>query len=911
MVIYIENLKEKIIQKFKLIVKRIIKVIIIKLTPIILICFLVLLFLSSFIYFITVDDGTYKENDWSNTGFVVSEIASNKATIDNIVAYNNGYKLNIDLDEAVDEIIQKLKEENGVLDNYISNKNIKEYLKAFIRAELITQYPDLRNANKIGKEVEDNEVQGCIQIHRATANFINGETTLLTYIDYNTFNSYISNGNDIVTNHFSLDTNGNLVIAGWTRVTTNIESNIPNVQNIKNQIEYSLTTNSIDYKSLLKKYTMPFDFLWALTVMGEDEDFAYNVAQLALDSKIIITVQDNLTTVTTDIVEEYDTQEKIEKNAWIKATVDNISYSKQIAKDSESNPVYYYTKTNIKDETCKTNIDITYADTWLIEYTNQYSNVIPGESKNEDLTTINDTDYKLKESSTLDWDADISSELYHFKVEQCGGLSNYLLKLATESVSGSIGTINYQKYERTLNQKTTTTITTSYNTYTKGTPVVNEKTDKNSSEDNFVTLFIDFDKANKNISSAPEWFFEMLEASPKASDMIDIVKYLLYKATGNDYGVTELDLSIYDSSNFNSISISGQNLLKEYIRYWEHSTPPPTNVDGTKYIIETDGLGHTIVGYGVDIENSGYKQLFIDAGYPTMVGGEVDIDFVDTIEEKIIGNALTQIKSMTSELNLTDYQINALVSRAYNCGISGSISVLRGSPNLNFIDACKKYWNQDTDNKFEKKDNNADFSHSLYIQYMCKPVTSEANYIAELERRRKSEWILFQTGYYNILDKWHSSTSDILQAADEVHQYQITWTYSVGGDLYWNNIEKSLNNPNKVTCCATYVSCVVYKSGYFTEAQMNQFRNYNYCPELYNDLVNAGWQVISSYNELEPGDIVFMNYNNGGATYDHVQIYAGNDTWYNAGSTGAIQRASPYSQGNWAKTNFYVALRPN
>lgn len=294
-----------------------------------------------------------------------------------------------------------------------------------------------------------------------------------------------------------------------------------------------------------------------------------------------------------------------------------------------------------------------------------------------------------------------------------------------------------------------------------------------------------------------------------------------------------------------------------------------------------------------------------------MVGGEVDIDFVDTIEEKIIGNALTQIKSMTSELNLTDYQINALASRAYNCGISGSISVLRGSPNLNFIDACKKYWNQDTDNKFEKKDNNADFSHSLYIQYMCKPVTSEANYIAELERRRKSEWILFQTGYYNILDKWHSSTSDILQAADEVHQYQITWTYSVGGDLYWNNIEKSLNNPNKVTCCATYVSCVVYKSGYFTEAQMNQFRNYNYCPELYNDLVNAGWQVISSYNELEPGDIVFMNYNNGGATYDHVQIYAGNDTWYNAGSTGAIQRASPYSQGNWAKTNFYVALRPN
>lgn len=656
---------------------------------------------------------------------------------------------------------------------------------------------------------------------------------------------------------------------------------------------------------------MPFDFLWALTVMSEDEDFAYNVAQLALDSKIIITVQDNLTTVTTNTYEEYDNQERIEKSAWITATVDDTSYTKRVEKENETEPVNYYTKTNIKDETCKTNIDITYANTWISEYTSPYSNVIPGESKNEDIVEIEDTDYELKESEILDSDYDISLELLNYEVEKCGGLANYFLKIASDNVSGNVGAISYKKYERTLNQKITTTITTSYNTYTKGTPTVIEKTDKNSTEDNFVTLFIEFDKANKNILSVPEWFFEMLEGSEKASDMIDTVRYLLYKATGKDYGVTELDLNIYNESNFNSISTSGTNLLKEYIRYWEHSTSPPTNADGTKYIIETDGAGHPTVGYGVDIENSGYKQLFIDAGYSITVGSEVDVDFVDGIEDKIITNSLTQIKSMVSDLNLTDYQINALVSRAYNCGISGAISVLRGSPNLNFIDSYKTYWNSEKDDKFEEKDNNADFFHSLYIQYMSKPVTSDGEYMAGLEKRRKSEWVLFQTGYYDILDKWHSSTNDLLQIADEVHQQQITWEYSAGGDLYWNNIEMSLNNPNKVTCCATYVSCVIYKAGYFTEAQMNQFSNYNYCPSLYQDLINAGWQLINTYDELEPGDIVFMNYNNGGTVYDHVQIYAGDDTWYNAGSTSAIQRASPYSQGNEASQKFYVALRPN
>lgn len=46
--------------------------------------------------------------------------------------------------------------------------------------------------------------------------------------------------------------------------------------------------------------------------------------------------------------------------------------------------------------------------------------------------------------------------------------------------------------------------------------------------------------------------------------------------------------------------------------------------------------------------------------------------------------------------------------------------------------------------------------------------------------------------------------------------------------------------------------------------------------------------------------------------WEHTQIYAGDNTWYNAGSTKAIQRPSPYSQGDWTKQwKDWIALRPN
>lgn len=193
----------------------------------------------------------------------------------------------------------------------------------------------------------------------------------------------------------------------------------------------------------------------------------------------------------------------------------------------------------------------------------------------------------------------------------------------------------------------------------------------------------------------------------------------------------------------------------------------------------------------------------------------------------------------------------------------------------------------------------------LLITYQTAHI--EVENISEEDKVNSNIFYLFFTGLEENTTSNISGT--LLEVADQIHRDEQSWTYSLGSDLYWNNIEKSLNNPNKVTCCATYVACVLYKAGYFSEKEMNSF-NYNCADEIYDFTSKCGWKSINNYGDLQAGDIVFTGYSTGKIT--HVQIYAGSETWYNAGTTPVIQASAPYSQYDWARNNFVVAVRaPN
>lgn len=318
-----------------------------------LIVIAILIVISSIVYIVTTKDGSRDDDDDDNNenvGYVVYKEITSEVTPQNIVKKDSGgYGFNIDLDEKVKKVKEDLKEEK-LLDEYISQENQDEYLKNFIKADIKTRYSDLRSKNKIGTELAENEVQGAIQIHRKNAD---NTDNVIEYIDEETFNKYIDENNKKAINYFTLNEYGNLVISSWTRKTNNDGTE-----------EYYLAKETIDYRPLVKRYDMPFDFLWALTVMGEDEELSNEVALLTKNTKIVITIYEDVTKTTT-VTETTDPDTQ------------NV------------------TATTEKYEECKNSAYLTYANTWLAEVKNEYVNTtsknVSTEASSDGLKTTTKT----------------------------------------------------------------------------------------------------------------------------------------------------------------------------------------------------------------------------------------------------------------------------------------------------------------------------------------------------------------------------------------------------------------------------------------------------------------------------------------------------------------------------------------
>lgn len=705
----------------------------------------------------------------------------------------DGYYIKVS-SAVLDNIIQKLKE-NGVKPESLG-LNSFDCFKTFIEAEIITQFPNLGNTN-LENNSNDIIVNGCIDIQRAQVQD-NGENKLVTlsYTNLENFNKMVEENNSSSLNYFSLNENGELLIASYssTKVTVTTEGDTSIVEGIpQGEDTYTITTSNINYKNVINKYTMPFMFFIGILEGSNSEEMAVGLAKLAKSTKITITVEDNTqindSTEITKCSKKYEgykefkyTIKKVynyKNNAVVTTLVDNQAATVLASPDEKTCTIT--TKTHTERNT--PNIEITYVDSWIAKAEKEYTASIENNSNSSSVEPTETKENANIADFNIDTDPDVATFMkqkvaYYtaeLNKEKVPTDSNYVSRYIWSS-KNSLAVPNL-KIVNTYESSTTSSSQNKKYTSTVKETVSNEE-----------KIFEIFD-ANKNafgvMDDAEELLYKLLESSSNTVNYSDIMKYLINKYKDPNYN-GELDLSIFDIDDFEiPVSIRRAALVKEYIRYWEHSSPPPTNADGTKYIIETDGAGHPTVGYGVDIENSGYKQLFIDAGYPTTVGGEVPIEFVDAIEDEKINEAIENVKSKTAGLNLTSYQITALVSRSYNCGLKGALEMERGSSSLNFVQSYEKYYNFDTDDQFEEKNSNANFSHSLYTQYMSKPVTSDGVYMLGLEIRRKSEWTLFQTGYYDVLERWHVEANfdcETIEAAGYVfpHYYQRDWPGSYG-----------------------------------------------------------------------------------------------------------------------------------
>ena len=430
-----DEAKDKVKKRIIAIIIKIVVFVFIKVMIPIIIAFIIV---SAIIKFLKVDAGAYQDGNYKNTNYVVAKNVTSKLDTSEIENGVSGYKLNIDLDAKVEEVIKTLEaaENDSSFDGdltkistlgtgkgtkvetYLSEGNRKEYLKDFIKAEIVTQYPDFRD-NPDDEPIEG-ELQGVIKIKRAQSD---GNTKTLTYVDQDTFNSYIdmynNNGDTTATNHFTLNSNGDLIVAKWnkTKTTFSVDNGgdtLPDTNNPSNNEEYKPGTEttyvmsevSINYKSIVEKYSMPFDFLWALLVMTEDEEFVHDLSKLALDSEIVFTVNDNKTTIKTEDVYTYkkQTKSKTTVNSIVTATIDESSISKNYKKEGENedSPIDYKITKTVEEEDTNPVIDLTYANTWIAEYKNNYTNKIENEKKEvKDPIKKNDIAYKKTSEEQL------------------------------------------------------------------------------------------------------------------------------------------------------------------------------------------------------------------------------------------------------------------------------------------------------------------------------------------------------------------------------------------------------------------------------------------------------------------------------------------------------------------------------
>lgn len=979
-------------EKMKKLLKSVVKT---KMFVIIAVIILAVFLISLLYYYWTVFvDGSFNEDDWGSTTYVASKYTGQAKITGN----------GIETETTAQELWDQMIKEGNNIEDYLDSP---EELEKLMNAELITQYPKIGNGN----------IDGIIEFERHQIDDSGKDNgSKLRYIDKQTFEDYKNSQDRNILDYFTIDESGNVVVAIINERTYELSGNDDEMtlaslneegidtnpldeesktdqDNTYYKKEIEIISKTINYKSIVEKYTMPFQYLWSLLVIGEDKDFVLELADLVYDSEIVFSIYDNINTQEDEIIYTYKKETRTDKYAKISVEddYDVTGYETERYWLSEDSPEEYkeYYDSNYKtdeyevsEEEYQVNYNKTYiinnplceltkADVWIVDYSKAFTTTTTDNTtsdENED-GNLEDTEYIYNEETSKNSNDDSSllddEDAVSFAESVKTYIETYLDRIASNDnkltissraiipidfkpivkdeetssdglnknlvqnditsddttedstsqdedrdVVVNVDYVEYRDYDRKVERRLKSTINTVQKNYVAGDMVLEEKIDKEINVPNFVSILSDPSHSTAKdyiTGDYTGWLFLILENNPDTVNMIDLTKRLLNEVLEKDTYKTDFDFSVYSENEFSTVSgTSGSELLIKYIHYWEHSTPPPTNADGTKYIIEDDGYGHPTVGYGVDIYNSGYLSLFQVAGYPTSIGGEVDKEFVDAIEYMILENMISKVTAEVSGLNLTQYQINALISRAFNCGASGALGERNGKT---FIEAYNDYWNQESDNQFEEKNSNANLNHNLYTQYMQKPNTSSGQVSNGLIRRRKSEWVLFQTGYYDVLDEWHSDTGTIVETAKMIHEYmeQELYSYCVYGGNRNEECSKfgkshGLNatfeqskTGNKNACCATFVSWVLQETGYLSDAEHTDSAN-----GLQDLLKSKGFITINNESELQSGDILCYDH--------HVEIYAGDNTIYNAGSGNAIRNASPQTRSRL----FGYALRaPN
>lgn len=633
-------------------IKLIIHTVGLKATIIILIISIIFMIIPAFWY--GVKDRVYDAISEITKGITKDE--SGKITK---ITKIDGRKYEIDKEE-LEERLQIWFKANKVSKQQLGLSEDLTKLEEFMEAEIITSYPDLRERSKIGTEVPEGELQGCVQFHRRMSN---GTTTILEYKPYDDFalelakvgikldenqtqqqiyfeKDEVERVYKSLEDKFTLDEFDNLIVLDM--VTTQKQVTYSDYAKEEGHVDgdadeyiYDVEPTVINYQDVIQKYTMPFDFCVALLMTSQNYEFCKAVSDLAKDSKIVIDVQDNVTTNITKEVYSFDVDFEIERYVkyYTETKVSDSSYAAtgdlyERSETQEYDPYPIKGKVTRHVEPYKTTINILtnnelklcvrQAKTWIADYNSEYTNIV----KTPEIPEI--------VSEEPDDPSFVEVPDYH------GLVKTLPINLPSNAhIVEDRGVVREKKY----NKKTVITTTVRSNEYNKSSSEVQEspqkflsllKIDPNTGEFDLENLknnskLIQYENILKKEKSSPQKnlisgrfvLYEFLGSNSKTVQLKDTMSYLInvYRGKIKARKPDSSNFEIYEPEEFSFVdggweAIWKNNYTKEqFIEMVKAYTPPNNTGNGGRsfreyyekhFIANAENYFDIATSYGLD-----------------------------------------------------------------------------------------------------------------------------------------------------------------------------------------------------------------------------------------------------------------------------------------------------------------------
>lgn len=894
-------------------------------------------------------------------------------------------------------------------DSAIVFKEGTPYIIVVMSSGISSDDEAINNIVEISKTVYDNigattspttnATQGASQVNAG----IRSRIYDLKYVPLETFRNQINSVDAAqkkqAIDEFTIDENGKIVIATWHYST----------QGGLTVTEKTFNTAS----SYTEKYTMPIEYLIAYYIDTRNKEFVSDLAELALDSEFVLAVQDNVTTTQTTISETVDNSSTTYPTDGSAASSESWTEDRGIVSQNIT-------------ETVSTSIELTYGDTWFMEFykdinysSANLSNIIAENAGTEVgdqgqyigdfyLTAYckwcNSPPGSLETASGNDAQPDhtiaVHTEYFNgqavngtmangskviingqvYTVEDVGDGSRvrpdnwvdifidggdtqpssssndpcntasfsgstvpvYVAENVHSATSSSStitpqtkrvnttaiiqGNVTIQDYDTIASSTSIRTLFDSDGTKHVVTTTVNTTTSVESyaykyetgqmhvlgNEQKFITIY----RKNKPFIGElkPEWLFNVLSKQPRTSNMLDLTKYLIYRANGQveSYdGITSFDFNQYAPQDFKEVTSGGGLSLTDTIftkevfiealqAYYDktgnqnfynnflskagelYDTAVANNVNPELVVVtaKTEGnfarCGGDYNYWGIAVPNgAGSGSSFSSfeegiKGYATVINGCMPGGYNESIilqryeERKDTGcdpNGYGQPGTLSGMQSVYSYL--GKHGQAYSSSGAGGYYYMDPA-----IAGVTKIYA--THEEFVQKCLNGGPEHADGTETTP---WEQGQYTAWQVEKKLEVWEDIFGDYGSLTT---SGNGNLVQSAIEVHRYvrERGYTYAQAG----------INVPNEngsTIDCSSYVTWVLINAGVEGfDAGMYQWTSWTFMSNPY------GWEQISQEN-VQPGDILVYS--------NHVEMYAGQANGqllvYNCGGAYSIESA--------------------